>query len=163
MVDIENRAERAKSLFKDDGYNCCQSVLLAYSDMTALSHEALATISAPFGGGMGRLREVCGAVSGMLMVSGFCERAHDPKDREAKKRSYATVQLLAEEFSSLSGSIICRELLSGDILKDRSSVPEKRSEEYYKKRPCAELVAQAARIVGHYINEREAKDEKISG
>ncbi|MFI3298578.1 MAG: C-GCAxxG-C-C family protein [Rikenellaceae bacterium] len=150
MIEIEQRAQNAKDYFKS-GYNCCQAVLLAYNDFTNLDKETLATLGAPLGGGMGRLREVCGTVTGMFIVSGFCEKASDPQDREAKKRAYATVQSLSQSFKEMHGSIVCRELLSGEILKDKSSVPELRTDEYYKKRPCAELVADAARIVGQYI------------
>ncbi len=152
MIDVNLRVEQAKAYFKD-GYNCCQSVLLTYSDITGLSDTLAATISAPLGGGMGRLREVCGAVSGMFLVSGFiCNGASDPADREAKKQCYASVQSLAASFREHNGSIICRELLSGDVLKDTSSVPAERTAEYYKKRPCAELVGDAARIIGEEIN-----------
>lgn len=159
MIDTEERAERAKAYFKA-GYNCCQAVLLAYSDKSSLDEEQLATIGAPLGGGMGRLREVCGTVSGMFLVSGFCEKASDPKDAEAKKRCYATVQQLAQAFREKNGSIICRDLLSGDILKDKSSVPQARTEEYYKKRPCTELVGDAARIVGLYITAKQENESK---
>lgn len=152
MVNIDERAAKAVSYFKEDGYNCCQSVLLAYQDITGVDKSVLATISAPLGGGMGRLREVCGAVTGMFMVSGFAVKADNPKDRERKKESYQTVQQLASSFKNINGSIICRELLSGETLKDKSAVPQERTAEYYKKRPCVELVKDAAIIIGEYIN-----------
>lgn len=153
MIDIEERATRAIANFKG-GYNCSQSVVLAYSDITDLPEEQLAMITTPFGGGMGRLREVCGAVTGMFFVSGFCEKVSSPKDLDGKKRAYESVQRLAKEFRSMNGAIVCRELLSGETLKDKSATPEARSEEYYKKRPCAELVGDAARIVGRYLIEK---------
>ncbi len=153
MIDVNLRVEQAKAYFKD-GYNCCQSVLLTYGDVTGLSKDVAAALSAPLGGGMGRLREVCGAVSGMFLVSGFvCNGASDPSNREAKKMCYASVQSLASTFRAQNRSIICRELLSGDVLSDKSSVPAERTEEYYKKRPCADLVGDAARIIGEHINQ----------
>ncbi len=152
-VDVKERRERAMQNFAD-GYNCAQAVVLAYSDIVEIDPRQLATISAPLGGGMGRLREVCGAVSGMFMVSGFIHNNYDPKDRGAKIATYQTVQSLAEGFRELNGSIICRELL-GLSVKQQIPIPEERTEAYYKKRPCKELVGIAAELVGEAIN-REA-------
>ena len=152
-VNVEERAMRAKELFLE-GYNCAQSVFLAYRDITAIDEELAATISAPFGGGMGRLREVCGAVSGMTMVAGFIAPNPLPNDNENKKHCYATVQSLAEEFRAENGSIVCRELLGLAQQKD-DPTPSPRTGEYYKRRPCAEYVAIAARIVGEKINSME--------
>ncbi len=155
MIDVNLKVEQAMANFAA-GYNCCQAVLLAFSDFTGLETELASTIAAPLGGGMGRLREVCGAVSGMFLVSGFLtDGASDIANREAKKQCYATVQGLASEFRASNGSIICRELLSSDVVSDKSSVPAERTAEYYKKRPCKELVGDAARIVAEYINNRE--------
>lgn len=152
-VDPQERAERARKYFTS-GYNCAQSVFLAYRDITAIDEELAATISAPFGGGMGRLREVCGAVSGMTMVAGFIAPNPLPNDNENKKHCYATVQWLAEEFRAENGSIVCRELLGLAQQKD-DPTPSPRTGEYYKRRPCAEYVAIAARIVGEKINSME--------
>ncbi len=152
MIDVEQRVARAMDYFTD-GYNCSQAVVLAYDDLVALDRELLATIAAPFGGGMGRLREVCGAVSGMFMVSGFVNKANDPLDLDAKKLNYKGVQMLAKQFTDANGSIVCRELL-GLSVKKQEPTPEARTEEYYKKRPCKELVGMAARFVGEMINEK---------
>lgn len=152
-VDPQERAERAREYFTS-GYNCAQSVFLAYRDITAIDEELAATISAPFGGGMGRLREVCGAVSGMTMVAGFIAPNPLPNDNENKKHCYTTVQSLAEEFRTENGSIVCRELLGLAQQKD-DPTPSPRTGEYYKRRPCAEYVAIAARIVGEKINSME--------
>lgn len=152
-VDINERAERAREYFTS-GYNCAQAVFLAYRDITGIDEELAATISAPFGGGMGRMREVCGAVSGMTMVAGFLAPNPQPNDNENKKLCYTMVQSLAEEFRTENGSIVCRELLGLAQQKD-DPTPSPRTGEYYKRRPCAEYVAIAARIVGEKINEME--------
>ena len=152
-VNPQERAEQAREYFTS-GYNCAQSVFLAYQDITGIDEVLAATISAPFGGGMGRLREVCGAVSGMTMVAGFIAPNSQPNDNENKKNCYATVQALAEEFRAENGSIVCRELLGIAQQKD-DPTPSPRTGEYYKRRPCAEYVAIAARIVGEKINAME--------
>ena len=152
-VNPQERAEQAREYFTS-GYNCAQSVFLAYRDITGIDEVLAATLSAPFGGGMGRLREVCGAVSGMTMVAGFIAPNSQPNDNENKKNCYATVQALAEEFRAENGSIICRELLGLAQQKD-DPTPSPRTGEYYKRRPCAEYVAIAARIVGEKINAME--------
>ena len=148
-INIEQRVERAKGLF-NSGYNCCQSVVLAYTDIIGLEPTLAATISAPFGGGMGRLREVCGAVSGMTMVAGFLSPCPTADNPVAKKENYALVQRFAEAFREQNGAIVCRTLLGLDHAKDEPT-PSPRTAEYYKKRPCAELVGDAARIVGEYL------------
>ena len=152
-VNPQERAEQAREYFTS-GYNCAQSVFLAYQDITGIDEVLAATISAPFGGGMGRLREVCGAVSGMTMVAGFIAPNSQPNDNENKKNCYATVQALAEEFRAENGSIVCRELLGLAQQKD-DPTPSPRTGEYYKRRPCAEYVTIAARIVGEKINAME--------
>ena len=152
-VNPQERAEQAREYFTS-GYNCAQSVFLAYQDIIGIDEVLAATISAPFGGGMGRLREVCGAVSGMTMVAGFIAPNSQPNDNENKKNCYATVQALAEEFRAENGSIVCRELLGLAQQKD-DPTPSPRTGEYYKRRPCAEYVAIAARIVGEKINAME--------
>lgn len=152
-VNPQERATRAKELFLE-GYNCAQSVFLAYADVVGMESELAATISAPFGGGMGRLREVCGAVSGMTMVAGMLYPNSRPNDTPRKKATYAAVQDLAERFRAENGYIVCRELLGLATQKDNPT-PSERTEEYYKRRPCAEYVEIAARIVGEKINSME--------
>ena len=152
-VDIEERVAAARGLFLA-GYNCAQSVFLAYRDVAGFDERTAATVSAPFGGGMGRLREVCGAVSGMTMTVGFLVPNDRPNDPENKKRNYAAVQELAEKFRSENGSIVCRELLGLTQRKDPPT-PSERTAEYYRKRPCIEYVATAARIIGEKINAGE--------
>lgn len=149
-VDINARSERARAYFLE-GYNCAQSVVLAYCDIMGIDAQLAATIAAPFGGGMGRLREVCGTVSGMFMVAGFVAPNPQPNDNVNKRHCYSTVQSLAESFRNENGSIICRELL-GLTQKSDEPTPSPRTEEYYRRRPCAEYVAIAARILGEKIN-----------
>ena len=126
--------EKAEALFKQ-GYNCSQAVLLTFSDQLGLDKETALKLSSSFGGGMGRLREVCGAVSSMFMVAGLKNGYTDPCDQTAKKEHYALIQRLAEEFKKENGSIVCRELL-GLANGPDSPNASPRTEEYYKKRPC---------------------------
>lgn len=148
--------KKAAELFKE-GYNCSQAVFLAFSDKYTMEPEQAAKLASSFGGGMGRLREVCGTVSGMFMVAGMLYGYDDPKAREQKAEHYKRIQQLAKEFEKDHGSIICRELLGLDV-KRQSYIPEDRTESYYKKRPCVELVAHAAEIMERYINEIEGKN-----
>lgn len=152
-ISIENSsyAKKAMELFRE-GYNCSQAVLLAFEDKYDMDKNTALMISSSFGGGMGRLREVCGAVSGMFMVTGLIYGYNDAGDHEGKKDLYKIIQLLAKEFESRTGSIVCRELLGLGTGKD-APIPEKRTEEYYKKRPCVELVGLAAAIMEQYITE----------
>jgi len=143
------RATKAKELFQE-GYNCAQAVVLAYADYFEERPETLAMMISSFGGGMGRLREVCGAVSGMFFVAGKLYGYANPKAGEEKKDHYTRIQELAASFRERNGSIVCRELL-GLQEKVSTPVPEARTAEYYKKRPCAELVAEAAEILERYI------------
>lgn len=144
-----SRREDAIGYFKE-GYNCAQAVLLAFTDRTGLTKEQSALAASSFGAGMGKLREVCGAVSGMLMAAGLIFGYTDPKDREAKAKHYQLVQQLAENFRSEYGSIICRELLSGIVSAESlraDTPPEPRTPEYYRKRPCPEMIGEAAAIL----------------
>lgn len=151
---MSTHSEYAKELFLK-GYNCCQSVFAAFCNDTGMDFDMALKIASSFGGGMGRLREVCGAVTGMFMVVGMKYGYIDPADNKAKSEHYRLVQDLAKQFEKENGSIICRELLGLSIKKD-NPVPEERNESYYRKRPCAELVEQAARLVDEFIiNDRE--------
>ena len=145
------RKEKAMQGFLD-GYNCAQCMMIAFEDMLTIDLDTALKISAPFGGGMGKLREVCGSVSGMFMVLGFMKGYSEPGDYEGKKELYAHVQELARRYEADNGSIICRDLL-GLTAKEENAAPEKRTEEYYKKRPCTEKVGSAAEILEQYLNE----------
>lgn len=133
------------------GYNCSQSVILAYADLLNIDPEVLSTLVAPLGGGMGRLREVCGAVSAAFMLTGLKYPNPRPNDKESKTRSYKAVQELAERFRRENGSIVCRELLGLGKGAD-SPVPSDRTESYYKRRPCPDYIEMAARFVGEMLN-----------
>ena len=145
------RKEKAESLFLE-GYNCAQAVAIAFEDIHGVNREVLAKLSSSFGGGMGRLREVCGSVSGMFMVAGLLYGYDEPKAKGEKTEHYTRIQKLAADFQAENGSIVCRELL-GLTEKKQDPTPEDRSEEYYKKRPCKELVGMAAEIMDNYIKE----------
>lgn len=149
---MKSHQERAAELFKE-GYNCSQSVFAAYSEELGMDFETALKLSASFGGGMGRLREVCGAVSGMFMVVGLKSGYSSPTDDAAKANHYKLIQELAQKFKEQNGSIICRNLL-GLSKPEGSPVPEARTENYYKKRPCVELVKSAAKILDEYLEEK---------
>lgn len=144
-------AQIAGELFKS-GYNCAQSVFLAFSDMYDMDRKTAARLSSSFGGGMARLREVCGAVSGMAMAAGMLYGYEEAKDYNGKSEHYARIQELAKAYEAENGSIVCRELL-GLSAKREEPTPEKRTEEYYKKRPCEQLVRMAAGILDAYIEQ----------
>ena len=156
-MNIEERVEKAKRLFKEGGYNCCQAVVLAYNDVFGIDDETAAAMSSGFGGGMGRMREVCGSVSGMVMLAGLIRPATDPTVKDWRTANYALVQEMAGEFKAINGSIVCKELLglvplgSSQQVPQESPEPSDRTPEYYKKRPCEELVGISARIVGEKI------------
>ena len=142
-----NHVERAVELFVE-GYNCAQAVAAAFADLTGLDEKTAAKMASCFGGGMGRMREVCGAVSGMLMVAGILYGYDDPKATKEKRDLYAQVQAMAGQFREELGSIVCR-----DLLKNPPSDPNPtpRTEQFYKDRPCARMVATAARIMDEFI------------
>ena len=140
-----DHGEKAEKLFKE-GCNCAQSVLCAFEDVTGFERETAAKLASSFGGGLGRMREVCGAVSGAAMVLGLAKGYSDPGDFDAKKAHYALIQEFAARFKEQNGSIICRELLSGSGASS-GFTPERRTDGYYQKRPCAELCRRAAEIV----------------
>ena len=155
--DLEERVAKAKRLFKEGGYNCCQAVVLAYNDLFDMDDKTAAAISSGFGGGMGRMREVCGSVSGMVVLAGLLSPSDNPSDKEGRTRNYALVQDVAGEFRNINGSIICRELLglapmgSSSPSQAESPEPSDRTADYYKKRPCEELVGISARIIGQKL------------
>jgi len=148
-TEIESRVSAAITLF-EQGYNCSQAVFMAYSDIYGIDRETAAKLSTSFGGGMGRLREVCGAVSGMFFVLGLHYPFTQPTDKVAKDTNYKAVQRTAAEFKSVMGSYICADLLK---TKREPQQPEsaERTEAYYNMRPCTRCVAVAAEIVGREI------------
>ena len=140
-----SRSDRAEELFRM-GYNCGQSVFAAFADVLGMTVEEAAKIASPFGAGFGKLREVCGAVSGMTLVTGYLKGYSDPADYESKKEVYALIQKMCAEFEERQGSIICRELLGLKKGEDKAE-PSVRTEEYYRSRPCIGACRTAAEIV----------------
>ena len=137
-----------------EGYNCAQSVVGAWADHFGLDMDTALRISSSFGGGIGRMRLTCGAASGMFMLAGLATGTTDPKDRDAKAYNYQVVQQLAEAFRQEMGSITCGELLG--LNKEQGAknpIPEERTPEYYRKRPCKEIVGCASRIFGQFLSE----------
>ena len=128
------------------GYNCAQSVLLAFAEEVNLDKETALKLSSSFGGGMGRLREVCGAVTSMFTIAGLLKGYTDNNDDEIKAKHYELIQELAEKFQSKFNTYICRELLELPEGKD-SPTPSKRTDEYYQSRPCEEFIKYAAQII----------------
>ena len=140
---------KAAELFLQ-GYNCAQAIVVAFSDVTGLDESFSARMSSSFGGGMGRMREVCGAVSGMLMVAGLLYGYDVPGDDRIKMEHYALVQDLAGQFREQVGSIVCREILKNPPSDPK---PTPRTAEFYAKRPCARMVLLAGQILDRYIAE----------
>lgn len=154
-INKEERIAAAKAYF-EQGYNCSQAVSLAWADVIGIEPEAIAALSSGFGGGMGRMRQVCGCVSAMTLVCGAVLPASDPADKARRRDNYALVQKLAGEFKAVTGSIICGELLSAaGIEPSTSPAPADRTQHYYRKRPCSEMVALAAGIIADNIANNE--------
>jgi C_GCAxxG_C_C family probable redox protein len=163
--EIESRAARAVDLFKQ-GFNCSQAVFTSCADLYGITDESLALrLAASFGGGMGRMRLVCGAASGMFMLAGLHNGSATPHDNTGKMENYAFVQQLAGDFKSRYGSLLCAELLglvpknTTPSLEGREGVgfspkPADRTPEYYQKRPCSEMIAEAVRIYLRAINDK---------
>lgn len=149
---MENlHADKACQLFTE-GKNCAQSVFAAFCDVTGMDEALALRLSSSFGAGMGRMREVCGAVSAMFMVAGILYGLGETYDDAQKKEHYARIQALAAEFKAAHDTIICRDLLAG-LAVTSDPTPEKRTAEYYKVRPCIRFVRTAAEILDRYIAE----------
>ena len=144
-LDNEQRVARAVELFKM-GYNCAQAVTAAFADEYGYTEEQALKMSASFGGGIGRMRETCGAACGMFILAGLETGSTDAEDRQGKADNYALVQRLAQEFTKENGSLVCAELLGLRERKPQVATPDERTPAYYAKRPCAKMVETAARI-----------------
>lgn len=149
-----NHAEKAAVLFREKKYNCAQSVFAAFNDLTGIDDAMAIRMSGAFGGGMGRLREVCGAVSGAIMVLSMLHAPADPADNTAKMEFYKKIQDFAARFREMHGTIICRELLGDQA--GTGYVPAERTEEYYRMRPCERMVYDSAAILEQYLKELES-------
>lgn len=141
------KSNKARELFLS-GYNCAQSVFCVYCEEFGISFEQGLMLSSSFGGGMGKLREVCGAVSSIFMIAGLKYGYISPDDLDAKTNHYKLIQDLAEKFKQKHGTIICRELLSK---KSDGYVPQERTPEYYKERPCLRFVETACDIIDEIL------------
>lgn len=154
--ELEDRVQRAVELFMS-GYGCCQSVTAAFADLYGLTDEQAKLVAAGFGGGVGRMRMMCGAVSGLVILAGLHDGQTQGDDREGKARCYKLVQQLLEESRQENGSIICAELLGiKGPTPPGNFVPDERNAEYYRKRPCAAKVESAARIFARFLDGRES-------
>ena len=147
---MKTKSEKAVELFHT-GYNCAQSVFCAFCEDFGMDFKTGLKLSSSFGGGMGRLREVCGAVSAMFMIAGLKFGYTEPNNDTIKQAHYERIQKLAAEFEEKHKTIICREILGLPKGKD-SPVPSKRTEEYYASRPCEKCIADAARIIEKFIS-----------
>lgn len=141
-----SRAEQAAAYF-NDGYNCAQAVAMPFADLVRMEEKQVARLVSGFGGGMGRMREVCGAVTGMFFIASALY-GYDAPNQEQQMQTYALIQELAGQFKETTGTIICRELLNNP---PSDPAPTPRTEEYYAKRPCARMVYRAADILERYI------------
>ncbi|MBP5254887.1 MAG: C_GCAxxG_C_C family protein [Lachnospiraceae bacterium] len=150
-----DHAEEAVRLFYE-GYNCAQAVFCAFRDETGMDLAEAAKLSSAFGGGIGRLREVCGAVSGALMAYGMLRGYADPRDPEAKIRHYAGVRAFAAAFSEAHGSVVCRTILK-DVPVSPGGVPEARTPAFYSRRPCLKCIRDAAAILDGMLRENGAE------
>lgn len=150
-----NRVDKAAELFLE-GFNCSQSVFAAFCDRFGMDEETAKRVSAGLGGGVGRMREVCGAVSGAAMVLGSIVSATEGDDKESKAKNYELVREFAERFKQRhGGTVICREMLKLNVPMENSVMPESRTAEYYKNRPCLKAVEDAADILTQIIKEYE--------
>lgn len=151
--DKEERVQRAVELFMS-GYGCCQAVVAAFADLYDMDDKTAKRVAAGFGGGVGRLRMMCGAVSGMVILAGLQDGQTEAADKEGKAHCYEVVQSLLAKSKEENGSLICAELLGlNGPVPPGHFIPDERNAEYYKKRPCAAKVESAARIYAEYLSE----------
>jgi len=158
-MNNEERIEKAVALFKE-GFNCSQSVVAAFADQYGFTHKQALRMSASFGGGIGRMRETCGAACGLFMLAGLETGAVEGADRDGKARNYAVVQELAEEFKRRNGALKCADLLGLSKKEPVVSTPEARTAQYYAKRPCVKMVEEAARIWCEYLEKSSLEAKK---
>lgn len=142
---MKSRVEQATATF-EEGYTCAQSVFSTYADLFGMDRETALKLSSPMGGGIGRMREVCGAVSAMALLAGLKEGNIDPANEEGKEKIYLLTRQMAEKFREQFGTIVCRELLGIEGMEE-SAKPSVRTQQYYQERPCLQLIAAAAKII----------------
>ena len=159
---MENRIQRAVELFMQ-GYGCCQSVVCAFADLYGLDEEMALKVCAGFGGGVGRMRMMCGTVSALVILAGLEKGQTKGEDREGKAACYQLVRQLLETFKQRNGSIICAELLKmqGVKVETNTAQPDERNAEYYRIRPCARKVESAARVFAEYLDSQNTYYNKV--
>lgn len=150
MINKEERIEKAVALFKE-GFNCSQAVVGAFADEYGFTQEQALKMSASFGGGIGRMRETCGAACGLFMLAGLETGCTEGADQKGKATNYALVQELAKVFIERNGALKCADLLGLSKIEPVVSTPEARTDKYYAKRPCVKMVEEAARIWCEYL------------
>ena len=148
--ELDACVARAVELFKS-GFNCSQSVVAAFAHLYGYTEEQALRMSASFGGGIGRMRQTCGAACGLFLVAGLETGCTDASDREGKAANYALVQQLAEQFKAANGSLICADLLGLNTTDATPPTPEARTPQYYAKRPCSQIVEEAAKIWANWL------------
>ena len=160
-VDLEGRVQRAVELFMQ-GYGCCQSVVCAFADLYGLDEEMALRIAAGFGGGVGRMRMMCGTVSALVILAGLERGQTRGEDREGKAACYQLVRELLETFKQRNGSIICADLLQMQGVKAETNTaqPDERNAEYYRIRPCARKVESAARVFAEYLSNQNSQNNQ---
>lgn len=160
-TELEQRIQRAVELFMQ-GYGCCQSVLCAFADRYGMDEEMALKVSAGFGGGVGRMRMMCGTCSALVILAGMEKGQTRGDDREGKAACYQLVRDLLETFRQRNGSIICAELLQMNGVKAETgtSQPDERNAEYYRVRPCARKVESAARVFAEYLSNRNNQNNQ---
>lgn len=152
---MKKHSEKANELFQQ-GYNCAQAVAGAYAEEVDIDFETMVKMASSFGGGMGKLREVCGAVSAIFLIAGLKNGYTEPNNDVVKQKHYELIQKLGHKFKDIHGSIICRELLN--LLEHESSpVPTKRTPEFYTKRPCAKFIISACEVLDTVLAEIQAQ------
>ena len=150
---MTEHSRKAVELFRS-GYNCSQAVFAAFSDVTGIDEKTSVKMASPFGGGLGRLREICGAVSGMSLAAGCLWGYDDTKNKDAKTEHYALISGMAKDFAEVFGSYICKDILAIKTT-EYSPVAENRTPEFYALRPCERCVAVAAEILDKRIEQTE--------
>lgn len=154
---MKDRVSKSVELFKS-GYNCSQSVVAAFADLYDIDMTQALKIASSFGGGIGRMRETCGAACGIFILAGLDCGSVDPKDNKGKSDNYKVVQQLAEEFKKRNGSINCGELLGLRKKAEITHIAEERTEAYYAKRPCSMMVEEASRIFSEYLEHKKSDE-----
>ena len=154
--ELNERVARAVENFMA-GYGCCQSVVAAFADLYGLDETMAKRVAAGFGGGVGRMRMMCGAASALVILAGLDKGQTEGVDREGKSACYKVVQELLAKSKEENGSLICAEILGlkGYEKAHNSYIASARTAEYYKSRPCAAKVESAARIFANYLKEKE--------